>query len=111
MKYLLNEQFLTEIFDAMFAILESGIEGVDSGVMNALVVIINVLVDDKRALTTGINFRPVLDTYITQHFSGVMVHKHLMKCLKFGLEQVQLGKTTVSHLISTFKVQPKRRQR
>ena len=42
----------------------------------ALVFIIGLLADKKFT-----NFRPVLDAYISKHFSGAMAHKSLVACL------------------------------
>eukprot|EP01114_Cavostelium_apophysatum_P020900 TRINITY_DN713_c0_g1_i1.p1 TRINITY_DN713_c0_g1~~TRINITY_DN713_c0_g1_i1.p1 ORF type:complete len:1705 (+),score=520.73 TRINITY_DN713_c0_g1_i1:76-5190(+) len=95
-------KFLTECFDAMFAILESTQEGVSLLVYNALVFIIGNLLDEKRSPSTVIELRRVLDTYMTEHFSGTMAHKHLMTCLKQYLDRME-DMTQISKIILTFK--------
>lgn len=69
-------KFLTDIFDALFSILDSH-PGLSRFVFDALVHIIDSL-DHKNFL----NFRPVLDAYIQKHFSGAMAHAALVSCLK-----------------------------
>lgn len=87
----------------MFAILDSDIEGAALLVYNSLTFIIGIFLDERRTQTAGMNLKPVLDTYISQHFVGTMAHKHMMKCLKNSLEDVE-SKSQVSKLIATFKV-------
>jgi hypothetical protein len=51
----------------------------------------------------GIDLRRVLDAYISESFSGTMAHKHLMKCLKQTLDQME-EKSKVSKIIASLKV-------
>ena len=50
-------------------------------VFDALAYLIGVLADKKFH-----NFRPVLDAYIERHFSGAMVHRSLVQCLRMYVE-------------------------
>lgn len=111
-------QFLQETFDAMFAILDAKTQqqGVSILVYNALVFMINFLVDEKKKYT---NFRKalypplpcihwhewqVLDSYIANQFSGAMAHKHLMMCLKHFFDEIDTNPGSISKIIPTLKV-------
>lgn len=72
-------------------------------VYNAIVFIIGILLDEKRNQNAGIDLRRILDTYISEHFTGAMAHKHLMNCLKQYLDRID-DKSQISKIIATFKV-------
>lgn len=87
----------------MFAIIDSNTTGVDILVSDALIFFINILVDERKQQSTGINLRPVLDTYLSTHFCGTLAHRHLMKYMK---QYFELGKAkqNLSKVILTLKV-------
>lgn len=95
-------KFFNESFNAMFQILDRASDEIRMLVFDALVFIIGILIEDKRS-KSGINFRPVLDSYISK-FSDIHIssHKHLLTCLKknFTFE----GNQQISKLIASFKV-------
>eukprot|EP01119_Soliformovum_irregulare_P019984 TRINITY_DN6420_c0_g1_i1.p1 TRINITY_DN6420_c0_g1~~TRINITY_DN6420_c0_g1_i1.p1 ORF type:complete len:1484 (+),score=565.54 TRINITY_DN6420_c0_g1_i1:731-5182(+) len=95
-------KFLRETLDAMFQILDAGLPNIDRLVTNALVSIINILLDEKKAQTSGIDLKPVLDSYISNNFSSIEGHLHLMKALKAVLEESR-EKKQVSQLIAVLK--------
>lgn len=84
----------------MFAILEMKSQTVSMLVYNALVFIINFLVDEKKKYT---NFKIVLDTYIERQFSGTTAHKHLMMCLKHVFDELETNPSSISKIIPTLK--------
>lgn len=69
-------QFLTDTFNALFAIIEEKGEVYGDPVFEALVFIIGLLVVERYE-----NFRPVLDTYCEQHFSAATIHLYDKGCV------------------------------
>lgn len=66
-------------------------------VFDALAYLIGVLSDKKFH-----NFRPVLDAYIQRHFSGAMVHRSLVTCLRTYVDRAGTDGTH-QQLRSAFK--------
>ncbi|XP_071948204.1 dedicator of cytokinesis protein 1-like isoform X2 [Antedon mediterranea] len=76
-------KFLQDTLDALFSILNENHESekYDFLVFDALVFIIGVVNERKFQ-----QFRPVLDTYITNHFSAALAYNKLMMVLKYYLD-------------------------
>ncbi|KAG0151305.1 hypothetical protein CROQUDRAFT_36914 [Cronartium quercuum f. sp. fusiforme G11] len=74
-------KFLRNIFDALFGVLVSRVNGdskeYDDLVFNALVTLLGI-VSDRRFT----NFKPVVDLYIDQHFSCTTASTHLIRSLQ-----------------------------
>lgn len=72
-------KFLSDIFDALFAILVShnNIAGeMDGLVFNALVTVLGIVQDRRFS-----NFQPVLDVYIEKHFNCSSASSHLIQSM------------------------------
>ena len=80
-------QFFQETFDAMFSILDSDVEGVKPLVYDAIVYVLGIINDEKT--TRFVNFRPVLELYISKHFHGKTAHATLLECLSSYLEVIE----------------------
>uniref|UniRef100_A0A8C4LZB7 Dedicator of cytokinesis 3 n=1 Tax=Equus asinus asinus TaxID=83772 RepID=A0A8C4LZB7_EQUAS len=74
-------QFLQDILDTLFVILDDNTEKYGLLVFQSLVFIINLLRDIKY-----FHFRPVMDTYIQKHFAGALAYKELIRCLKWYMD-------------------------
>ncbi|XP_031549558.1 dedicator of cytokinesis protein 1-like [Actinia tenebrosa] len=74
-------KFLTDTFDALFAILTENAKKYDKLVFDALVFTINLLADKKYH-----HFRPVLDAYIETRFGAIKVYGTLINVLKEYIE-------------------------
>ncbi|XP_028418847.1 dedicator of cytokinesis protein 3-like [Dendronephthya gigantea] len=70
-------KFLQDILDALFAILNEDIEKSGLSVFKNLIFIINLLLDSKYQ-----QFQAVLNTYISQHFSAALAHRHIVVLFK-----------------------------
>ncbi|XP_048584524.1 dedicator of cytokinesis protein 1 isoform X2 [Nematostella vectensis] len=70
-------KFLTDTFDALFAILNENARKYDKLVFDALVFTISLLADKKYH-----HFRPVLEAYIDNHFAATIVHSTLIAVYK-----------------------------
>lgn len=79
-------KFLQETFDSMCQILDSGVEGVQTLVYDAIVYIIGILVDEKTSRFT--NFGPVLQAYIDKHYRSSAAHETLLSCLKMYIDSI-----------------------
>ncbi|KAK3743713.1 hypothetical protein QZH41_012379, partial [Actinostola sp. cb2023] len=98
---LLVYKFLTDIFDALFGIVQDNARKYDKLVFDALVFTINLLADKKYH-----HFRPVLDAYIEKRFGAVQVHHTLIKVLKEYIQYARLkevGRTKTDQVLRAMK--------
>ncbi|MGH0154960.1 UNVERIFIED_CONTAM: hypothetical protein FKN15_051224, partial [Acipenser sinensis] len=79
---LIFTQFLQDILDTLFSILDDNTDKYGPLVFQSLVFIINLLRDSKYY-----HFRPVMDTYIQKHFAGALAYKELIHCLKWYMDR------------------------
>ncbi|KAG9102699.1 hypothetical protein FRC06_001407 [Ceratobasidium sp. 370] len=94
-------KFLRDIFDALFAVLVSGLNArgeLDDLVFSALVTVLGIIQD--RRFT---NFQPVLDVYIDAHFSCAAAAGHMIHSMNRLLASPS-GEETASPLRAAFKV-------
>jgi hypothetical protein len=91
-------KFLPETFNAVSQILDSGVEGVDMLVYDAVIFVIGILVDEKTSRYT--NFEPVFQRYIDSHFSSKTAHQVLLQCAAKYLENVD---TKPQNVLATLK--------
>ena len=73
--------FMQDIFDALFSIVDQEDELCGQLAFNAIVRIINVLMEPKHA-----HFRNSLDVYISRHFSAALVYKKLINNIRGYLD-------------------------
>jgi dedicator of cytokinesis protein 3 len=94
-------KFLRDIFGSLFAILASPMNStgdLDHFVFNALVTVLGI-VQDRRF----INFQPVLDIYIKQHFNYAAASSHIISSMNRMLAD-PTGNDTASPLRAAIKV-------
>ncbi|CAH1759237.1 2984_t:CDS:2 [Entrophospora sp. SA101] len=94
-------KFLQDIFDALFGILVSARNQqgeLDDLIFNALVTILGI-VSDRRFM----NFKPVLDVYIENHFSCAAASSHFIRSMNH-LVSNPTGVETAKNLRSAIKV-------
>eukprot|EP00002_Diphylleia_rotans_P033952 TRINITY_DN726_c0_g1_i1.p1 TRINITY_DN726_c0_g1~~TRINITY_DN726_c0_g1_i1.p1 ORF type:complete len:1627 (-),score=400.74 TRINITY_DN726_c0_g1_i1:247-5127(-) len=85
-------KFLREIFDALFAILEStNTEDVCTLVFDSMAYMIGFLDDDRPSKFS--NFRKVLEAYIETHFRSTVAHEGLMKSILHYLRMMNEPKS------------------
>ncbi|KAK2163113.1 hypothetical protein LSH36_85g03072 [Paralvinella palmiformis] len=87
-------KYLQDIMDAlfnMFSFDDANKIPQSQSVFKALVYIFNILYDPKFE-----HFQPVMDAYISGHFSAVLVYKDLLICLKEILDAVSAAITAPS---------------
>jgi hypothetical protein len=78
-------KFLSDTFNALFAIIEQHGDKYGDAVFDALIFMIDLLVREQYE-----NFRPVLDTYCEKHFNVASIHFFLVKKMKHVFEQVMI---------------------
>ncbi|CUA66609.1 Dedicator of cytokinesis protein 3 [Rhizoctonia solani] len=94
-------KFLQDIFDALFAVLVSPLNGrgeLDDLVFSALVTVLGIIQDRRFN-----NFEPVLDVYIDQHFSCAAAPGHMIHSMNRLLSSPS-GEETASPLRAALKV-------
>lgn len=73
--------FMQDIFDALFSIVDQEDEVCGQLAFNAIVKIINILLEQHNA-----HFRESLDVYISRHFSAALVYKKLINNIRGYLD-------------------------
>ncbi|XP_043541334.1 dedicator of cytokinesis protein 5-like [Chiloscyllium plagiosum] len=93
-------KFLQDTLDALFQIMMevSGGDTYDFLVFDALVFIISLIGDIKFQ-----HFNPVLEAYITNHFSATLAYVKLAKVLNYYVAQAE-NPTQTDHLFAALKV-------
>ncbi|KAM6977028.1 dedicator of cytokinesis protein 3-like isoform 1-T1 [Aplochiton taeniatus] len=75
-------KFLRDVLDTLFCLLDDNTDKYGPLVFQSLVFIINLLRDSRFY-----NFRPVMDSYIQNHFAGALAYKELIRCLKWYMDR------------------------
>ncbi|XP_035392220.1 dedicator of cytokinesis protein 3-like isoform X4 [Electrophorus electricus] len=75
-------QFLQDVLDTLFSLLDDNIDKYGPLVFQSLVFIINLLRDPRYY-----HFRPVMDAYIHTQFAGALAYKELIRCLKWYMDR------------------------
>uniref|UniRef100_A0A8D3D744 Dedicator of cytokinesis 3 n=1 Tax=Scophthalmus maximus TaxID=52904 RepID=A0A8D3D744_SCOMX len=75
-------KFLRDVLDTLFCLLDDNTDKYGPLVFQSLVFIINLLRDSRFY-----HFRPVMDSYIQNHFAGALAYKELIRCLKWYMDR------------------------
>uniref|UniRef100_A0AAX7VIF0 Dedicator of cytokinesis 3 n=1 Tax=Astatotilapia calliptera TaxID=8154 RepID=A0AAX7VIF0_ASTCA len=75
-------KFLRDVLDTLFCLLDDNTDKYGPLVFQSLVFIINLLRDSRFY-----HFRPVMDSYIQNHFAGALAYKELVRCLKWYMDR------------------------
>uniref|UniRef100_A0A3Q2CXQ0 Dedicator of cytokinesis 3 n=1 Tax=Cyprinodon variegatus TaxID=28743 RepID=A0A3Q2CXQ0_CYPVA len=75
-------KFLRDVLDTLFCLLDDNTDKYGPLVFQSLVFIINLLRDSRFY-----HFRPVIDSYIQNHFAGALAYKELIRCLKWYMDR------------------------
>uniref|UniRef100_A0A8C6PT42 Dedicator of cytokinesis 3 n=1 Tax=Nothobranchius furzeri TaxID=105023 RepID=A0A8C6PT42_NOTFU len=75
-------KFLRDVLDTLFCLLDENTDKYGPLVFQSLVFIINLLRDSRFY-----HFRPVMDSYIQNHFAGALAYKELIRCLKWYMDR------------------------
>uniref|UniRef100_A0A3Q2XU00 Dedicator of cytokinesis 3 n=1 Tax=Hippocampus comes TaxID=109280 RepID=A0A3Q2XU00_HIPCM len=75
-------KFLRDLLDTLFCLLDDNTDKYGPLVFQSLVFIINLLRDSRFY-----HFRPVMDSYIQNHFAGALAYKELIRCLKWYMDR------------------------
>uniref|UniRef100_A0A672HQ14 Dedicator of cytokinesis 3 n=1 Tax=Salarias fasciatus TaxID=181472 RepID=A0A672HQ14_SALFA len=70
------------VLDTLFCLLDDNTDKYGPLVFQSLVFIINLLRDSRFY-----HFRPVMDSYIQNHFAGALAYKELIRCLKWYMDR------------------------
>uniref|UniRef100_A0A8C5DA76 Dedicator of cytokinesis protein 3-like n=1 Tax=Gouania willdenowi TaxID=441366 RepID=A0A8C5DA76_GOUWI len=81
-RFLHFPQFLRDVLDTLFCLLDDNTDKYGPLVFQSLVFIINLLRDSRFY-----HFRPVMDSYIQNHFAGALAYKELIRCLKWYMDR------------------------